>query len=113
MDSSSFESRRRSEVISDNYLSTRAELLTVAATMDRIEASETEIGGNDSGDELEGQAAFQYQRLRDAIAILADDRPDRAARLQRLFSLPYDPQWRQTLKVDALATQHSDALESR
>lgn len=93
MDPQDVKPERRSEVVADVYLSARADLLTIAATLDRIEAGQGE---------LDRSAAMQSQRIRDAIKILADAEPNRAVRLQQLFSRTYDPHWRANLRIDSL-----------
>jgi hypothetical protein len=66
------------------FLEARARLLDLAAILDRIDR------GPDVGrlrDDL------RLARLRQAIGVLAEAGPDRAARIQEVFSLPYDPNW--------------------
>lgn len=63
------------------FLEARAKLLDVAAILDRIDR-----GGGVSDPRLE--------RIRRAIQTLAESGPDRAAHLQELFSLSYDPDWK-------------------
>lgn len=88
--------RSRGAVIEDLYLPIRADLLTVAAGLDRIDCA----GASADDDVANGDASSQnHQRLLEAIDILRDGRSDRAARLQMLFSRPYQPNWRQTLNV--------------
>jgi hypothetical protein len=68
-----------------DFLEIRAKILEVAACLDRI-------------DRGEGSAADdpRLRQIHDGLAALtADDlRADRAERIQRTFSLPYDAGWR-------------------
>jgi hypothetical protein len=69
-------------VFERHFLETRCKLLEVAANLDRI-------------DRAAGDVAADPRRIQvaKAIEILASDAPDRAERLQMLFSRPYDPDW--------------------
>ncbi|HEX4588715.1 MAG TPA: hypothetical protein VH120_02220 [Gemmataceae bacterium] len=71
--------------LSDYFLEARSKLLDLAAILDRIDR-----GGDAST--LKGDARISRVRL--AIGILGEGGPDRAARVQELFSLPYDPNWK-------------------
>jgi hypothetical protein len=62
------------------FLEARAKLLDLAAILDRIDR-----GGHVSDPRLD--------RIRQAIGILGEAGPERAVRVQGLFSLPYDPNW--------------------
>jgi hypothetical protein len=63
------------------FLDARARLLDLAAILDRI-------------DRGEGRAEDpRLQRIRDAIAALSQPGPGRAATIQQIFSLEYDPAW--------------------
>lgn len=64
------------------FLNIRCRLLDLAAALDRVERAD---GSGESS---------QRQLIREALAFLADDGVDRAERVQMLFSLPYDPDWR-------------------
>jgi hypothetical protein len=66
------------------FLEARCRLLDVAAILDRI----------DRGPGAAGVAADpRMQRIRQALAALAEPGPDRAERIQKIFSLEYDPAW--------------------
>ena len=77
--------RKRSakDLLDRHYLEVRAKLLEIAATLDRFELAEGSI-------EDDPRSA----QIHDAISILLSDGDDRAERLQLLFSLAYDPSWR-------------------
>lgn len=73
-----------SEVLERQYLEFRCGLLNLAATLDRIDrADESEQVASDA-------RLAQFQQ---AFDILKDGQPERAERLQLLFSDPYDPDW--------------------
>lgn len=76
-------SRTSSEILSQEFLQTRAKILEIAAFFDRLDVDE--LAESDSG---------SLQLLSDGCAILNDSQPDKAARVQLLFSRQYDPQWR-------------------
>lgn len=67
------------------FLEMRSRLLDVGAAMDRIEQAE----GAESVSMDE-----RWRKLRQAAAVLTDDEPDRAARIQMIFSDPYEESWR-------------------
>lgn len=64
------------------FLNIRCRLLDLAAALDRVERAD---GSGESS---------QRQLIREALALLVGDGVDRAERVQMLFSLPYDPDWR-------------------
>jgi hypothetical protein len=67
----------------DNYfLEARARLLDVAAILDRIDR-----GGSDVANDP------RLAKVRQALDVLHDDSGGRAARIQQIFSLDYDPSW--------------------
>jgi hypothetical protein len=63
------------------FLEARARLLDLAAMFDRIDRGG---GVNDP----------RLARIRQAVGTLVEAGPDRAARVQELFSLPYDAHWK-------------------
>lgn len=75
----------RADAVVDRYfLDMRARVLDVAAALDRVERAE----GADRVRQDERLA-----KLRRAIEVLLDDRPDRAERVLMIFSDPYEPGW--------------------
>ena len=40
-----------------------------------------------------------------SLAVLAGAKPDRVAEIQRIFSLPYEPQWKTQYAIPGLAGQ--------
>ncbi len=81
--------RTRAEVFEAELLPLRAKALEIAAGLDRLDRAEGEAVGR------------QLQQLRQALAVLLEDTPDRAERVQLIFSREYDPAWRQQLEVAA------------
>jgi hypothetical protein len=78
------------EVLDRDFLETRHRLLDIAAALDRM-------------DRVDGTGQVhpdhRYTQLEQAIRVLTDGRPDRAERVQRVFSLPYDEHWESALGV--------------
>lgn len=72
-------------VLAREYLGLRSLLLEAAAALDRIERSPSALP----------EEVARLELLRGATRIVADDAgPQRAQRLQLLFSRPYAPDWR-------------------
>ena len=63
------------------FLEARARLLDLAAMLDRIDRGG---GSNDP----------RLARIRQAVGTLVEAGPERASRVQELFSLPYDSNWK-------------------
>jgi hypothetical protein len=68
------------EALDRYFLEARSKLLDLAAILDRIDR-----GGRINDPQLD--------RVRKAIDRLAAAGPERAADVQEIFSLPYDPSW--------------------
>jgi hypothetical protein len=66
------------------FLEARAKLLDVAAILDRIGR------GSDAGPV---EADPRVARIRQALEVLLDQSGGRAERVQKIFSLDYDPNW--------------------
>ena len=71
-------------ILDEQFLTMRAKLIELAATFDRIDREE---------DAVTTPKDERYAKLREAISILGDIKPDRVERIQMLFSDPYDPNW--------------------
>ena len=72
------------KALDDSFLEARCKLLDLAAILDRI--------GRGAG----ASAAVKDPRLarvRQALEVLHDETEGRAERIQRIFSLEYDPGW--------------------
>ena len=70
------------EVLNREFLEVRARLLHVAASLDRLDRAD--------GSVLDDP---RLDKIRQALNILADGEPDRAEKIQLLFSRPYDADW--------------------
>jgi hypothetical protein len=68
-------------VLDGYFLEARSKLLDLAAILDRIDR-----GG--------GSADPRLSRIHDAVAALRESGVSRAERVQNIFSLPYDPNWK-------------------
>ncbi len=66
------------------FLAMRAKILELAADFDRLDRA-GEISANDN----------RLAQLKAAVEILLDELPDRAGRVQQVFSRKYDPNWQQ------------------
>jgi hypothetical protein len=66
------------------FLDARARLLDLAAILDRIGRGS---GAADAGTDS------RLARIRQALEVLADESGGRAERVQKIFSLDYDPTW--------------------
>ncbi len=67
------------------YLEARSKLLDLAAILDRIDRGRLPS---------EVAADPRLARLNEALSILKQTKPKRAERVQTLFSLDYDPDWK-------------------
>lgn len=72
-------------VLEREFLGLRGRLLEVAATLDRIERASPSAAGD--------SRLAQIQQSLDAIRSPSHT-AQRAQQVQMIFSLPYDPQWR-------------------
>lgn len=77
------------EVLDREFLEIRAKTLEIAAALDRLERAE----GNVDQDP-------RLARIRQALDALSAPGADRAERIQLIYSLPYQADWRQTFKLD-------------
>jgi hypothetical protein len=66
------------------FLEARSKLLDLAAALDRIGRGQGVAG-------LEGDP--RLHKIRQALDVLGDESGGRAERIQRIFSLEYDPTW--------------------
>jgi hypothetical protein len=72
------------DVLNQDYLDMRSRLLDLAAALDRIDrAAQRESAAADP----------RMARIARALQLLGDGHPDRAERVQRLFSHPYEEGW--------------------
>ncbi len=85
--------RAADQILNETFLELRAKLLEIAATLDRIERSA------DGGKSLSVHALARRKQVDEAIRICLSEGPDRAARLQRLFSREYESNWRKQMQL--------------
>ena len=71
------------------FLTMRAWVLEIGAIRDRIDRAP-------GAERLAGDERLHL--LADAMGVLTDGKPDRAARIQMVFSDPYDPKWQRPTK---------------
>ena len=77
--------RTASTMLDREFLEIRCRLIDIAAGLDRVDRCDN--GGASLADPRRKQIAG-------ALAILVDGHPDRARRVQMIFSDPYDASWR-------------------
>lgn len=76
------------ETLDRHFLEVRARILDIAAALDRVDRAPDAASIRDDP---------RLQRLTDALGALTDGSTDRVQRVQLLFSLPYDPDWKNRL----------------
>jgi hypothetical protein len=74
------------DLLNQEFLEIRARLLQVAAALDRLDRAE--------GDVSRDKRRMDLDR---AIRVLLESGANRAEKLQKIFSLPYDREWKTTL----------------
>ena len=79
------------EVLNREFLEVRARLLEVGAALDRIDRA----SGSTADDP-------RREQIRGAISELNGSGPDRVERIQLLFSLPYQSDWKQQFALGDL-----------
>ena len=77
------------EVLNREFLEVRARILQIAASLDRLDRAS---GETDDDPRLE--------KLQRALAILAEAGPDRAEKIQLIFSRQYERDWRSKFKIE-------------
>jgi hypothetical protein len=77
-------------VLDHDFLEARCKILEIAAILDRIDRAPGRPGEHPDP---------RLAQLRQAIEALAEPGPGRAETVQRIFSLDYDPAWREKLTV--------------
>lgn len=84
--------RDATEVLDHDFLETRGKILEIAAVLDRIDRAPARHGEHPDP---------RLSQLRQALDALAEPGPGRAETIQRIFSLEYDPAWRERMKLRA------------
>ncbi len=75
------------EVLNRDFLDTRSRMLDLAAALDRLDRAPANAHDVPPDRRL--------AQLRQALEALLEPGPGRAETVQRLFSLEYDPEWRE------------------
>lgn len=76
------------ETLDREFLELRAQLLNLAASFDRIDRGDGSVADDP-----------RLERLREAVSIVGSSSPDRAARLQQLFSRQFHDNWKEEFKL--------------
>jgi hypothetical protein len=77
------------EVLDREFLEIRARILQVAAAFDRLDRADGDVDEDP-----------RVGKLRQGLAILAEDVPGRAEQIQLVFSREYLPNWRETFMIE-------------
>jgi len=90
-------------VLDDEFLIIRGRILELAAALDRLDHAPDPSDSSLNG-EPGHRAVFndpRLERIRQALRILSESSttPDRARRIQELFSRPYQPDWMITFGI--------------
>jgi hypothetical protein len=90
--------RSRSDVLNRDFLEVRGKVLQLAAALDRLDrAGRSGVEAPDS----------RVTQLRQALEALLDPEPCRAETVQHIFSLEYDPDWRERFELDRRGDGHA------
>jgi len=76
------------EILNREFLQVRAKLLEVAASLDRLERAEGQVSDDP-------RLAQVYEGLAALAHASGGEGDSRAERIQMIFSLPYQPDWKQ------------------
>lgn len=79
-------SLKAEEFLDQEFLVLRAKILEIAAALDRLDRGDGDVGGDP-----------RVEKLRRSLAELSSGERDRAERIQMIFSLPYDEDWRRRM----------------
>lgn len=72
------------EVLGRDFLAIRCMLLELASALDRIARAQGSVADDP-----------RMTKIDQALQVLSDQQPDKASRVQMLFSLPYRESWRE------------------
>lgn len=90
--------RSARDIFEADFLKARAELLSLAATLDRVSRGiDPEVVRRDP----------RWEKIRSALAMLAEDGSDRAERIQLLFSREYREDWLDGLEINPRSAEKS------
>ena len=77
-----------SEILDREFLPTRAKILEIAASLDRVSRAEAGVPTDQ-----------RWSQLQAAMELVLEHSDDRAEQVQLLFSRPYDANWQSRLGV--------------
>jgi len=80
------------QVLDREFLELRARILELAAAFDRLDRSDGDVAADP-----------RLQRLIDGLAILTQDRSDRAEQVQLLFSRAYESDWQAAFGLEKVS----------
>lgn len=83
-----FSTRAAEDVLNREFLEMRARVLELAACMDRLDRAAGSVAEDP-----------RMAKLREALAVVVEDRSDRAEQVQLIFSRPYHEQWRDQYRL--------------
>jgi hypothetical protein len=69
-------------VLDREFLTIRAKVIEIAAALDRVDRGEGSVADDP-----------RLDQIRRSLEIVAGSHPNRAERVQMIFSLPYDEHW--------------------
>jgi len=75
--------RQAEDVLNREFLEMRAKVLELAASMDRLDRAVGSVADDP-----------RIKKLREALALVTDERGDRAEQVQLIFSRHYHKEWR-------------------
>lgn len=76
------------QVLDREFLEIRAKILELAASLDRLDRGDGDVADDP-----------RMRLVMGGLAILSDDQPSRAERLQLLFSQRYEDDWRKKFGI--------------
>ena len=77
------------EVLNREFLEVRARILQIAASLDRLDRASGETDDDP-----------RVEKLQRALVVLAEAGPDRAEKIQLIFSRQYERDWRSKFKIE-------------
>lgn len=80
------------DILNREFLEIRCKVLELAAAFDRLDRADGSVAGDQ-----------RLARLREALALVQGDLPERAERVQLIFSRQYDDDWREAMEVRSQA----------
>ncbi|MFO0952875.1 MAG: hypothetical protein U0835_17340 [Isosphaeraceae bacterium] len=86
--------RSMPDVLNRDFLEVRSRILELAAALDRLDRAPRTAGDG----QVHGPDP-RLAQLRQALEALLEPGPGRAETVQRLFSLEYDPRWREHFEL--------------